>query len=366
MAINASKTNGWSRRQSRFIVAGTLLLFLTAARVRAQQNDAAFWNSPDKEEKDARGNVTYAEHRNKQTNTIHVVQDGQSYVYHYDPLSQRIVGTDAGETRETYKFGRDGRMTDLTVRLGTQSFSVSQSRDGGLQAGGLPPLSFQRDHTGRDEAVLSAGDVALARVLYSDTGYVRSLAIDENNYRLNFEQASGQQVFTERLTTHDGKLLASATVAAGKVARSFAMCLDPLLKRLGLTESWPNEILLFSNPTNTLTTVRLKRGTVIAYLVEIGENRVGFDREGKALFYDVKLNFADLTPHEGSDAILSVTTDMASVVPDRVMYTVDRQVAAYVEEVASGAISSLWTEALSNGRSSIQYRTITAVDEKEQ
>ena len=331
------------------------MLILSVSPLWAQQSDAPFWNQPDKEVKDAKGKVTYSVTHDRSNNTMRVLDHGNWFVYHYDPKMERVTGVDTAGTSEVSHFDKNGNSDGVTVRFNGLSLSVYEGREGIISTPGLPTITPRKDQKGRHSALVTSGGDEIASFHFDPKGYLRRLSID-GKYRLDLQQPK-KGLVSEMLSGPSGQKIREAAALGNKDKRAFPVCLDPVSRTLGLGDDWANSLRFSSNATRSLTTVTTSDDKVVLYIVEFANTQVGFDARGNPLFYDISVNFDDATT-TGEDAGSSIMTEMRTVAPSRIIYTVDGRTGACLSEAASGAISSFWIDRENDGGARLRYRIL--------
>jgi hypothetical protein len=108
------------------------------------------------------------------------------------------------------------------------------------------------------------------------------------------------------------------------------IAIDLFTGELGLPDSWTEEVAIRHNASGSLFVVSNRSEEVLLYIVRGGWVNVGYDRHGKALFYDIDFG-----------GVLEETNETAHV-PSRLILAADGRLELQAPMAPDEALESLW------------------------
>ncbi len=258
------------------------LTFLLVTTGIYAQSDDVFWSKPGEIVKDASGRITYEERRDPSNYTVRVYSNGTWITQHYRPHTGQLIQIDAPDSEEEWLYDDRGNNNGLRVRINGITLTLQSEQDVRLSAGGLPPLSLDRDQRARATSIRDVKGAEVAHFNFDSRGYLRSVLAGVQTLELGTPHADG--TISETLKTADGAAVYTAEVA-GSVSNphSVPFGLDIVRSQVGLGDDWEKRVTFRRSATSTVITASDASGKSVLYIVRHGGNRFGFDPSGKAL-----------------------------------------------------------------------------------
>jgi len=313
----------------------------------AQQTNAPFWQTPGTTIRDAKGNITYTEVKDRKTFTMKVFDHGHWLTYHYQPNTAKVLTIDAPDTVENYLYDGD-EWNGLVVHAAGRAHTIHVS-EGTVTADNMPAVTIERDEQGRDIAVRRGAEV-VAVISYDAGGQVKNVRVGAMSLDFSVQKDG----ILETLSAN-GTVL-SKTVGNPETRRPLpvSVSLDPVVERLGISSDWRNSVRVQRSVTGSRLSITNVHSDPIAEMVQLGAMSAAFDPKGLPLFYDLSLRYTPrVTSITSGDAAANVTTGLNGILPNHLIVPITGDASAYVQAPGDNAISSIWT--VSNG-SSPSYR----------
>lgn len=327
-----------------------VLAFLLAQTALAQvSGDPEFWRSGDVRTTDNLGKLIHAIVKDREHYTARVFSDGQWIEYRYAPHTERVVGITGPDTVEEILYDAHGAYTGKNMRFAGLSFALRGDQRDHFKAGDMPAITLQRDADGRVTNIVTESGDTIADIHFVD-GHPDVVQLDGGaKISIAARERGG---YREVLTGPTGKVL-DDRIVTDTLRRKPAenVVLDVVAQHLALPPNWKEVVTTRWNSTGSVQVVNDRAGNAVLYVTRDGAYTAGFDKTGKALFYDVSADlFVGRTSHPQD------LPNLEALVPTRFSYTRDGRSGAYVPTPALGAIQAFWSERDAAGGSVVKFR----------
>lgn len=324
------------------------LLFLPSFVSAQAPQDARFWLMPDEHETDKNGKLITAIEKDRQHYTARFFTRGQWIEYRYAPHTERILSITGSDTTEEYLYDAHDAYIGKNIHVDGRLLTIRMQGRDRFGAGDMPMVELTREDGDRVIAI-SSGSTSIAQ-LHSVDGHTDAVRLG-NGVELSIQPRSGGG-YREVLTDAGGRVLDDRMIANTAIRKPADIAqLDAIAADLGLPAAWRKAITIQANSTGSVWFVRDEHGKTLMYIAREGGYSAGFDRSGKAVYYDVA---ADL--YVGRVANPEGWADLAALVPDHYTFTRDGRIGAYVRGPAVNAIEAIWSGRDETGRAFIRFR----------
>jgi len=255
----------------------------------------------------------------------------------------------AAQVTETEPRGPHGTHAGKTVHAGSLTLTIRSDGGSHFGAGDMPMLTSVKDQNGRDLEIRADNGNLIASIAYDGDGHPAKITFPDD-LKLTVTR-EGKRLYKETLIGHTGKAITVRDVDATYSRPCGGVVLDAVASSLGLSANWRNEVTIEAADSTHIVKAKTT-GKTLLYVVRDGPNQVGFDPDGKPVFYEVWANL-----YSGFASHAEDFGDLQTVVPDRFVYTRDGRVGAYVYTPSRTAISSVWIEKDAAGTSTINYQS---------
>lgn len=284
--------------------------------------------------------------------------DGRLTTFIYSADETRVVRVEDDEVIVTPRYAANGEEVGIAVHVRGCALTLAVAYDGNrrLSVDGLPEIVRSSTEQGRHSTIRTSSGDAIATYHYR-AGYVREVRLDRR-FALKLSLPEDGRV-TQTLRGARGEVLRE-TVVPGRDGRVVTpLSLDIVARELGLTEDWARMVRVKTSASNFLTTVANETGEPLVYFVHVGSDRVAFRSNGKPLLYDLWVDIGKHVDGSGGDVIDDPpSTDLESVVPNRIVVSHAGMTGAYISHASEGAITSFWTERDRKGRIVTRHRSV--------
>jgi hypothetical protein len=336
-----------------------LLLISTAtATLLAQPSDVSdFWKKAPQHQYDAAGKLLRAEERDPKSWTVKTFDSGRWTVLTMQPGTERIVRMETGDTSAEYGYDSAGIQNSLTVYVDGLALTAQFTADGQLSVEGLPVIVRDRNHNGQVTSIRALRGPAYATYRYRQSGHLSAVTLASGISLEIGPVTRSKATVTETLRGHDGKVRRVLDVerenGQGRTYANF----DAVKAELGLTKDVLASLVFKGTESGQVTRVWGKDGKPVFYFLNVGPDRVVFNDNGRAIFYDLEADFHEMpaAPVGNSDTGMDPMTDLAAVAPDRLVVSAKNSLGTYISSTRPGVISSLWTEGTDKSNISSHY-----------